>query len=831
MKKLPKAQNPTQAEVAGRRQLPPKPDAKQPRDLTPRGGRWLWFKSLLERPVSCASLAAFRFSVGLVMTLEAYSLCRPNPDAISSGTSTLGTYYTGPGTQIHFPYAAFDWLPLLPAQWIYVIVGALDVAGVTMALGLFYRVSAAIVFLSWGYLFAVESTRTYWQSHYYLELLLIFVLNCMPAAQGYSLDAWFAKRPSRLQTVPFWTIFLLRAQLVIAYFYAGVAKLNADWLLDAVPLRWFLTRSGIIAHYQPYLSPAHLASFQNLLHSPAFAYFLSYTGALFDLAIGFLFLVRRARLFALLLMVIFHATNHFLIFDDIGWFPLVGAATALIFLEPDWPARVWNWLRKPRLAKPDWGWFTAGAILFPVVGATLGWKSKPSAALVEEARPHSGSLPQERGSWGQSVGWAPTEGKSRFSLAPYALALIGVWIAFQVFLPIRHWFIAGDSRFTYEGLSFSWRLKADVHSALPVQIIIEDPAIISDQSGHAEVHWEAWHGDKVIYRRLTPAEIHWATLPEVLIVLEPLSGERIIYNPFAVAGTIHSKQEAQARIAAIWRQLYGHEPAGIEPTLSPSQVLTAIADGLRAGGNATEADQIGSLASLAQELEEKRLSNPAASDARDRILRTLTELRSRDKEGGMLALLRRLNPFGLDGARSTTFLAVQDPLLFDSQSAPVPKLNAGMWKSGPWSGTTQVAKGQGEPLVVYMTEVGPDAKWSLPQSFIIDSHEHSQQLPSIYWNSLKELPISKFNHISNQAFYLRRYARHVARLWQREYGRTPKITAQSMVSFNGRPYQFLVDTNADLASVGVAYLSHNWWVKDLGTSRIPPEALTNAPTW
>ena len=71
-------------------------------------------------------------------------------------------------------------------------------------------------------------------------------------------------------------------------------------------------------------------------------------------------------------MFLFHATNHLLIFDDIDWFPLVGISTALIFLEPDWPARFWNWLRKPRITAPEWNWFVGGAILMPVVGAFLG---------------------------------------------------------------------------------------------------------------------------------------------------------------------------------------------------------------------------------------------------------------------------------------------------------------------------------------------------------------------------------------------------------------------------------------------------------------------------
>ena len=250
-------------------------------------------------------------------------------------------------------------------------------------IGLFYRASAAAVFLTWGYLWVVESTRTYWQSHYYLETLLAFLMIWMPAARKYSVDAWLARGQNLPRTVPYWTLFLLRGQLVIAYFYAGVAKLNADWLLDAVPVRWYLQRAHVTAPYEPFLTSGQIELVKGILHSAQFAYFISYTGVIFDLAVGLLLLVRRTRIFGIILMVLFHATNHFLIFDDIDWFPLIGATTALIFLDADWPERLWTWLRHPRIRKPDWDWFTAGAILFPLVGASLGWKLKASRPAAE----------------------------------------------------------------------------------------------------------------------------------------------------------------------------------------------------------------------------------------------------------------------------------------------------------------------------------------------------------------------------------------------------------------------------------------------------------------
>src|SRR5258708_6838913 len=97
---------------------------------------WARAQTVLAKPVNGASLAAFRFALGMVMSLEAYSLFRPNVAAINTGLSPLQTYYTGPDITFHFAYEGFQWAPLLPAQWIYVLVGLQALAGLTMALGL-----------------------------------------------------------------------------------------------------------------------------------------------------------------------------------------------------------------------------------------------------------------------------------------------------------------------------------------------------------------------------------------------------------------------------------------------------------------------------------------------------------------------------------------------------------------------------------------------------------------------------------------------------------------------------------------------------------------------
>ena len=263
------------------------------------------------------------------------------------------------------------------------------------------------------------------------------------------------------------------------------------WFLDAVPVRWFLSDPNVTTPYEAYLSQSQLEVLRGFLHSPQLAYFLSWTGAVFDVAVGFLLLFRRTRIFGLLLMLIFHITNHMFIFDDIGWFPILGAATALIFLDPDWPKRLWQWIRSPKFAKPDKWWAIIGGVVFPVVGITLGWSLKPTGRTERE----------------------------KFTLGRYVVPCVIAYLVWQSLLPLRHHFIDSDARLTYEGFSFSWRLKADTRHALGHSLNIVDSKVISKSTvGRKLVNWNEWPYDPVVYRRVQAGRLVWPAMPEFSVV-------------------------------------------------------------------------------------------------------------------------------------------------------------------------------------------------------------------------------------------------------------------------------------------------------------------------
>jgi hypothetical protein len=688
-----------------------------------------------------------------------------------------------------------------------------------MAVGLLYRMAAIIVFLSWGYLYAIESTSTYWMSYHYLELLVTFLMIWMPAARRLSLDAWIAdylqkkgvtrlssgsqpgRRPERQassarrsngwarifananqsRTVPFWTLFLLRGQLVIAYFYAGVAKLNSDWLLDAQPVRYYLSQPRWIEEYGSLLSASQLGFFKKLFQSSEAAYFVSWAGAAFDVSVGFLLLFRRTRIFGFVLLCIFHGTNHFLIFNDIEWFPLLGVLTALIFFEADWPERCWNWLRHPRISKPDWGWFFAGGFLFPIVGASLGWESRAADGIDPR--------------------------KAAFSINHLTPLVVAAWLAWQALTPARQLLSAGDSRFTWEGLSFSWRLKAEVYRCAPCELILEDAAVVSrDAAWRNRINWSNWQGDPEVFRALNSSRVDWTQLPELLVLLEPMVGQRILYNPFAAMTQGRTEAESRRRVSEIWQEIYGHQPQGVLRTAPATATLSSCAPLLRSRGYAirttVEVEQL--LQKLLAEHEERELAS----------------------------ILRQTHPLGLQGGPDppVPFLLIEDSSLARKAGSPAMEVESAYWKRCSYTrsrrDTFNVNVG-GEPLVIYMGAAAFALREHLPQAALFDSQDHPEQSPYIWWNYLHELTYAEGMHLSMQPFLLREYSRHIAELWESSTGRRPIVRAQTAVSLNFRPSQQVVDPKADLATVRLAFLRHNSWIRQLDYPRIPKAGLFN----
>jgi len=284
------------------------PDRSRSRTLTER----------LSSPIDTALLVYFRILFGAILLWEVYRHFRHG---------WIRAFYVRP--TVHFTYYGFDWVRPWPGDGMSAHFAVLGVLAALLLVGLWYRISAALLFLGFTYVFLLDQAQ--YLNHWYLVSLMSFLMIFVPAHRALSLDAW---RNPRLhaETVPVWSLWLLRAQLGIVYFYAGLAKVNADWLRGE-PLRGWLSSQGDL----PLLGGFVAEDWLVLL--------FAYGSLLFDLLVTPLLLWRRTVVPAIGAAVVFHLLNWRLF--GLGIFPWFMIGATLIFLPPEWPRR-WLGLRPPQ---------------------------------------------------------------------------------------------------------------------------------------------------------------------------------------------------------------------------------------------------------------------------------------------------------------------------------------------------------------------------------------------------------------------------------------------------------------------------------------------------
>lgn len=276
----------------------------------------------LQQPVPSLPLAIFRVGFGLLMFVATVRF-------VANGW--VQTQYVAP--TFHFTFVAFGWVRPLPGDGMTVVFVLMALGALGIAAGLFYRASIVAFFVLFTYVELLD--QTYYLNHYYLISLLSFLMIWLPLNCRWSLDA---RRDPRLYaaTVPAWTIAVLRLQLGLVYFFAGVAKLNSDWLLHGLPLAIWL----------PPLRDLPLVG--GLLAQRETALVMSWAGAIFDLTIPIWLGWRRTRPFAYVVAAGFHILTGVL-FPVIGMFPLIMTVLTLVFFDE----RDWRWLMRARLSLPD----------------------------------------------------------------------------------------------------------------------------------------------------------------------------------------------------------------------------------------------------------------------------------------------------------------------------------------------------------------------------------------------------------------------------------------------------------------------------------------------
>lgn len=263
----------------------------------------------LFQPVDAASLGMFRILFGALMAWQAYYYL---------ARDRFVDYYLEPS--FHFTYDFFSWVKPLPEPYFRAMLILMTLAGLGIAVGIFFRTCTTIFLLGFSYVFLLD--KAYYNNHYYAIILLTFLTLFTSATRWGSLaQLWRPHAP----TVPYWNLFILRAQFFIIYFYGGIAKLNGDWLQGEPMRHWILKVADL-----PVVGP--------LMTTEWAPYFFSWGGVAFDLTIGFFLWWRKTRFLAFLAVLFFNLSNSLLF--NIGVFPFLMIAAATLFDEPDWPRKL-----------------------------------------------------------------------------------------------------------------------------------------------------------------------------------------------------------------------------------------------------------------------------------------------------------------------------------------------------------------------------------------------------------------------------------------------------------------------------------------------------------
>ena len=333
-----------------------------------------------QRTISAAPLAVFRGAFGLLLLGSVVRFW---------AKGWIEELYIRPS--FFFPYYGFEFVRPL-GNYTYWLFAGCGLCALLVAVGWFYRWAAAGLFLSFTYIELMDKST--YLNHYYFVSVAALLLVFLPANACFSVDAH--RQPQRAHpAVPRWTVDALRLLVGIVYVYAGLAKLNSDWLLHALPLRIWLPAKN------------DLPLVGGLFNYPATAYLFSWFGAIYDLTVPFFLLYRPTRLWAYAAVVGFHVLTAVLF--PIGMFPYVMIVAALIFFPAEFHQRVIARLR--------------------------GWLRLAPATT-------TGAAPLRYG----------------FRTQRALLLALGVFFTVQLAFPLRYLLYPNELFWTEEGYRFSWRV-------------------------------------------------------------------------------------------------------------------------------------------------------------------------------------------------------------------------------------------------------------------------------------------------------------------------------------------------------------------------------------
>ncbi|XP_054613614.1 vitamin K-dependent gamma-carboxylase isoform X2 [Dunckerocampus dactyliophorus] len=380
---------------------------------------WPSLVTLLNRPTDPASLGIFRCMFGMLMAIDITQ---------ERGLSHVDYKYLDGAPVCRFPL--FNFLKPLPMDWMYLVYLVMFIGALGIMLGCFYRLSCLMFTSTYWYIFFLDKTA--WNNHSYLYGLIGFQLTLMDANRYWSMDG--LRRPAiRNAHVPLWNYTLLRTQIFIVYFIAGVKKLDADWVggysMSYLANHWLFDPFRVIL-------PVELVSLL-VVHGG---------GLILDLSAGFLLFFDATRPYAFVFVSYFHCMNSQLF--SIGMFPYAMLATSPLFCYTDWPR---------------WFFGCFPAFLRGILPLTTANPQPSSSCVYQE----TGGGRAER----QQTATKSSKLKFKHKLA--AIFTV-VYMLEQFFLPYSHFITQGYNNWTNGLYGYSWDMMVHSRSHQHVKITYKD---------------------------------------------------------------------------------------------------------------------------------------------------------------------------------------------------------------------------------------------------------------------------------------------------------------------------------------------------------------------
>tara|TARA_B100000242_G_scaffold294277_1_gene275955 strand:- start:2311 stop:3594 length:1284 start_codon:yes stop_codon:yes gene_type:complete len=302
----------------------------------------------------------------------------------------IETIYIEPS--FHFSYYFFEWIKPI-GSYTYLLFFICGISAFMVALGYRYKLSIIVFFLSFTYIELMDKTT--YLNHYYFISILSFLMIFLPANSSYSFDS-FQNKVS-YKSVFKWNVDCIKLLLFIVYFYSGLAKINSDWLIEAQPLKIWLT------------SNYDLPVIGELMQKTWIHYFMSWGGMIYDLSIAFLLLYPKTRIFAFMMVIFFHLFTAVLF--PIGMFPYIMIMGSIIFFDSKTHKNILN-------------------AIFSKIGLSK---------LIDSKHINKNEV-------------------KRLKYKKVRIGILSTFFIIQVLFPFRYFFYPGELFWNEQGYRFSWRV-------------------------------------------------------------------------------------------------------------------------------------------------------------------------------------------------------------------------------------------------------------------------------------------------------------------------------------------------------------------------------------